>query len=276
MRNIKNFLSSRACRAWRSRECTWGIVALRFTTLAMTLSLFIVQAFAQDSSLQQKFDTANQAYFSRNFPEAIQDYKQLEKQGIVSADLFYNLANSYYRQGEIGEAIYNYLKAIRLTPRDRDLVANYNYILTKRAEGHEVRLRDRLLDTVFFLKNFLTLNEILIVSLVSYWLLFAFAVLYYLKRKKGWMWVLVVFGVFNIYILPTTFQKYYEEKIQKVAVVITPTVSVFSEPTTESIKLFELHEGSMAQVKDQKEGFVKIRFKDGKIGWAKQDQLQIL
>lgn len=253
------------------KKNTWKILLFFCCCLS-----FSVSALAQDSLVQQKFEKANQLYFSRNFPEAISLYYQVEQEGIQSGDLFYNLANSYYRQGELGEAIYYYLKALRYVPRDRDLVANFKYVLTKRPEGYEKTGLEKIKDMFFFLKDLLTLREMLCLALFSYWLLFAFGMLYYLKRKQIWGIVLLVFLLLNLYILPLAFQKFYEEHWQKTAVVLIPSAGVYSEPSTESIRLFELKEGAITQVKDQKENFVKIQYRNGQVGWVKSDQVKVL
>ncbi len=251
----------------------WFFKALFFLFLIFG---YLQPLFAQNESPQQRFERANQFYFARNFPESIFLYQQLENSGIHSADLFFNLANSYYRQGEMGEAVYYYMKALRYAPRDRDLVANFKYVLSKRSEGYERSMGDKLQEMIFFLKDLLTLREVLGLALVSYWVLFGMGIVYYLKRKQGWAIVLGILIVFNLYLIPVAFQKFYEEHLQSTAVLLTPTVPVYSEPSAESIRLFELHEGAIAQVKDQREGFMKIRYRNGQTGWVKSDQLKVL
>lgn len=235
---------------------------------------FSFSLFAQ--SPQQTFEQANQAYFSQNFTEAISLYQKLEESGLQSADLFFNLANAYYRKGEIGEAVYYYMKALRYAPRDRDLVANYRYVLSKRVEVSEQSLSEKAEDLFFFLKNLLTLREMLGLTLILYWILFGVGIAYYLKRKKSWGIVLAVMLFCNLYVIPVAFRKFQQEHLQKTAVILNSTVPVYSEPNAESIRLFDLREGALAQVKDQREGFVKLRYKKGQIGWVKLDQLKIL
>lgn len=225
---------------------------------------------------QENFEQANQLYAARNFPEAIQLYESLEKQGIQSGDLFYNLANSYYRQGEMGEAVFYYLKALRYSPRDRDLVANYHYVLSKRAEGYERSLSERAMDMLFFLKDLVTLREMLWLALASYWLLFAAGMIFYLKRKAQWRITFIVLIALNLYILPTAFLQFYEEHLQKTAVVVIPQLNVYSEPNEEAVRLFELREGAITHVKEAKEGFLKIQYRKGQTGWVKASEMKVL
>lgn len=244
--------------------------------LAFILLLLSGSSISWAVSPQESFEQANQFYTSRNFPEAIKLYESLEAQGIQSGDLFYNLANSYYRQGEMGEAVFYYLKALRYAPRDRDLVANYHYVLSKRAEGYEKRLSERAMDLFFFLKDLVTLREMLWLALASYWLLFTAGMLYYLKRKAQWRIAFFILIALNFYILPTAFLKFYDEHLQKTAVVVVPQLNVYSEPNEEAVRLFELREGAITQVKDDKEGFVKIQYRNGQTGWVKASEMKVL
>lgn len=244
--------------------------------LFFLFSVFALLPAGFAASPQESFQQANQSYSSRNFPEAIKAYEDLERQGLQSGDLFYNLANSYYRQGEMGEAVYYYLKALRYSPRDRDLVANYKYVLSKRAEGYERSVSERAQDMLFFLKDLLTLREMICLALICYWFLFAAGLLYYLKRKAQWRIVFLVFLILNLYILPAALLQFYEQHWQKLAVTVIPQLNVYSEPNDAAIRLFELREGAITQVKDEKEGFLKIQYRNGQSGWVKASEVKVL
>lgn len=48
----------------------------------------------------------------------------LVKEGLVSYKLFYNLGNAYYKNNQIGKAIYNYELAHKLMPNNEDIKTN--------------------------------------------------------------------------------------------------------------------------------------------------------
>ena len=54
---------------------------------------------------------ANQQYEAGQFAEAISIYQAIIEAGVTSSDLYYNLANAYFKQGELGRAIVNYRRA---------------------------------------------------------------------------------------------------------------------------------------------------------------------
>src|ERR1019366_8106343 len=47
-------------------------------------------------------------------------YEQLDKQHVVSADLYYNLGVTYFRQGQLGRAIWAFERALVVAPDDED------------------------------------------------------------------------------------------------------------------------------------------------------------
>lgn len=237
---------------------------------------FCRAASAADSSLQNEFKQAGEAYFNRDFNKAIELYSGLEKNGLVNSDLFYNLANANYRQGHIGEAIYYYSKALRYAPRDRDLVANYQYVLGKKVDQIEKPLLIKIYHTLFFWQDVLTLKEIMGVALLFYWAFFVLLALRVMKRKRGLSVALWISLVFNLIFLPTAFAKFYSERISKRGVVVASLGAVYSEPNSDSIKLYELHEGTQVEVENNTDKFAKIKLSDGRVGWIELAQVKTI
>src|SRR5207247_10177465 len=63
------------------------------------------------------FAKANTEFAGGNFKAAIADYEAVVGSGAWSANLFYDLGNACFRDGDFGRAILNYDRALRL---DRD------------------------------------------------------------------------------------------------------------------------------------------------------------
>jgi len=67
---------------------------------------------------------SNELYDAGRYAESAQVYEQIVDQGYQDSALYYNLGNAYYKQGDLGRAILNYVRAERLAPRDADVRAN--------------------------------------------------------------------------------------------------------------------------------------------------------
>lgn len=121
---------------------TGGFKLLRVVAsalLAVTLLLLAAGA-ARADRLEEAWRRANDAYLRGNYPAAVTAYEQLDREGLVSSDLFFNLGSAYYRSGSIGRAIWAFERAVALDPDDED--AAYN--LTQARSAADRRGRDKI------------------------------------------------------------------------------------------------------------------------------------
>ncbi|MDE6126918.1 MAG: tetratricopeptide repeat protein, partial [Muribaculaceae bacterium] len=79
-----------------------SIIAIIFLTLSTR---------AAGSGLPDYDQQADSAYAADNFTLAEKLYLKAASEQGVSTNLFYNLGNAYYRQGNLGKAIVNYERA---------------------------------------------------------------------------------------------------------------------------------------------------------------------
>lgn len=73
---------------------------------------------------------ADSAYANQQYQQAIKDYEELLTEG-VSAEIYYNLGNAYYRTDNITRAVLNYERALLLSPGDRDIRFNLQMARSK-------------------------------------------------------------------------------------------------------------------------------------------------
>src|SRR5690606_28583465 len=71
------------------------------------------------------------AYDSKKYSEAIKNYEQLVSEGYISYQLYFNLGNSYFRNNQLGKAIYYYELARKLEPNDEDVKINLGIAASK-------------------------------------------------------------------------------------------------------------------------------------------------
>ena len=72
----------------------------------------------------QTFEQGNQLYLQAKYPEAISQYEKIVQSGFESGELYFNLGNAYYKNGNIQKAILNYERAKEMLPRDEDVQFN--------------------------------------------------------------------------------------------------------------------------------------------------------
>jgi tetratricopeptide (TPR) repeat protein len=79
---------------------------------------------AASAFAQTDFDKANQEYAQGHFKEAIAGYETLVRSGPLSANLFYDLGNAYFRTSDFGRAILSYERALALEQHHPEAAAN--------------------------------------------------------------------------------------------------------------------------------------------------------
>src|SRR4029453_16170073 len=79
---------------------------------------------AASAFAQTDFDRANQEYAQGHFKEAIAGYETLVRSGPLSANLFYDLGNAYFRTGDFGRAILSYERGLPREQHHPEAAAN--------------------------------------------------------------------------------------------------------------------------------------------------------
>lgn len=92
------------------------------------VSLLIIALAVLASQAASLAEQGDSAYTADDFQRAAELYtKAAETEGTSSA-LFYNLGNTYYRMGQLGRAILNYERALKLDPTNEDARANLAFV----------------------------------------------------------------------------------------------------------------------------------------------------
>ena len=81
----------------------------------------------QISLAQTAFEKGNQYYAKENYQAAISSFESVVNSGKQSAELFFNLGNCYYKLHKVAPAIYNYEKALLLSPNDIEIKTNLEF-----------------------------------------------------------------------------------------------------------------------------------------------------
>ena len=101
--------------------------------------------------------------------------------------------------------------------------------------------------------------------------------LYFTARTKGLKKSMFFIGVFTLvfFVLSVSFaaQKSNYMKSNNEAIIMKPTITVKSSPSSSGVDLFVLHEGSKVEIKETEDNWSKIRMADGSVGWLPEDAL---
>ena len=70
------------------------------------------------------FEQANENYREGSYALAQQSYQKIEDAGWVSAELYFNIGNSFYQQNALAPSIYYYHKSLKLNPNQPEVQSN--------------------------------------------------------------------------------------------------------------------------------------------------------
>ena len=217
---------------------------------------------------------ANDLYTSNSYQQAADSYESLRKRGLKNGHLYYNLGNTYIRLGNIGPAILNYIRAQKLIPRDENLQANLNFAIQQTLDKITPSPPDKLA-TIFFWVNDLSPNENVNFAFainLAFWLILT-AWFYFrtnflrLARNSISFLLLLAFIAIGV--------KLNLESNSKTGVVLAKTVSVKSGLDASNITLFELHEGALVNIIDQRQGWIEVQLDSRQKGWIPKDSLGV-
>lgn len=99
------------------------------TALLLVMLCLLVSSWALAGTQEKKtavslFEQANIFHTQGKFQQAAEQYSSIISTYGVSASLLYNLANNYAATGQVGPAVLNYERALRLAPGDTDIQGN--------------------------------------------------------------------------------------------------------------------------------------------------------
>ena len=89
--------------------------------------LFSASILFSQVNIENIFTEANELYNEGKYSEAITYYNKIIKSEFHSAELYYNLANTYYKLDSIPSSVYYYEKALKLNPNDKDIIDNLKF-----------------------------------------------------------------------------------------------------------------------------------------------------
>lgn len=238
----------------------------RIISLLACFALALMTAFAADISTG--FDSANKLYEQGKFPEAASAYGKLIASGSVSAPLYFNLGNAYFKSGQLGRALAAYHQAEQLSPRDPDVRANLQFV---RGQVQGPTLSPTTLQRSL---ASLTVNEWAILTAVLFWLVLASLVLIQfrpgLKQPlQNFLWL----GAVATVAVGTCLVAAWSNRSSPAAIVVSHDATIHNGPLDETPGNTTIHDGAEVTVLDAKNDWLQVRLDGNRIGWLKRDQV---
>ncbi len=259
-------------------------VAQRLMTPLMAIALIAAcrsahAAPVSDAAIVAPFRQANELYRGGRFEDAAEAYRAILSRGVESGALYYNFGNALAKAGHVGQALWAYLEAERLAPRDPDVQANLAYIIGElRPEaqaGVEALLRQRRLAGLGLR---LTTEELTIAWLVLLWAaaLTWIAVGFSAQASARLRPIAIALSVAAVLAgAGMAARRLLLDGIPRAVVVADQAEAKFA-PQDSSTTHFVVPEGSVIRRMEEELGWVQVRRPDGQSGWVRRDAVKAL
>lgn len=224
----------------------------------------------RDSMTETLFEQANILHTQGEVQQAIEQYLRIIKEHGVSASLLYNLANSYAAAGEVGLAVLNYERARHLAPGDADIQGNLEQV--RKDAG---LYRD---DQVLYkrLAALLGADQWLLIAGCAFFCLGGSALLANFFKGKGQRnlhWFMIGSSAVCLLTLPPALLRYQDWKI---GVVIAEDVHLLLSPFADSAVAGDIKAGRLIQPKGVHNEYVLVQTETGKSGWLAKKNFSLV
>lgn len=224
---------------------------------------------------------ADSAYINNDFASAVYLYENILANQGESADIYYNLGNSYYKMDNIAKAIVNYEKALMLNPGNGDIRFNLELAQSKTVDKVTPMSEVFLVTWIKDLTNTMSEKGWAKMGIATFILMLISLAVYFfgkkiILKKIGFIaaiCMLLVCIVANIF---ASSQK-SEAESHETAIIMAPSVTVKSTPNEGGTDLFILHEGRKVIIKDNTmREWKEIQLEDGNAGWVPSSVIEII
>ncbi len=250
------------------------------TAVALLLSLgFSMNARTQDPD--SLWTAGVQAYTDGKFADASAAWTAIEESGRKSAKLYYNLGNAWFKQGNYPKAVLNYERALRLDPSYSD--ARYNlefmgsFVQDKIEPVPEFILKSVARKVCYAMDSNVWAVMFLVLLAAALMMGLLFLLGSSAGRRRAGFYCGIVLLLLSAGALSFSVWQKSDSVKTDTAIVMSPVSSVKSSPSSGSSKdLFVIHEGTKVKILDEVGAWKNISLADGRQGWIKTADIEII
>jgi len=240
--------------------------------------LLIKMGFSQTPDLL--FEKGNDLYNKGEFESAINEYDKILENEIHSAELYFNMGNSFYRLNKVAESNFYFEKALLLSPNNEEILDNLsfakNMTLDAIEELPETQVQQNINFIIYLFSTrtwaFISIGLMSLFFITALFYLFSFNPIY----KRFYFLLSIIFLVISFITSSLVWQETQNNNKIKKGIIFAKELPVFSEPNNRNEEIFSLHEGTKVELLDKLRGWEKIRLVNGSEGWVINNQIKPL
>ena len=226
------------------------------------------------------FREGNRLYQEGLYEQAAAAYREILETGYAGAELYYNMGNACYKNGETARAILFYERALRLNPRDED--TRFNLQVARLSTVDRIPALPEMFHQTWLRRWREIFGAVALNALTgAVYLLFIAALIFRLSTgntalRRRLRTLALGLGIGLAVLSLTWVSRVHDIQSRNEAVVMAPAVDVSSAPEEDGTVIFTIHAGLKIRVLRRRGEWSEIRLSDGKEGWLRAETLEII
>jgi hypothetical protein len=256
--------------------------ALALPVLAALVTSTLHPTRARADLLDDAWKRGNDAYLRGDYAAAVAAYEQLDRQQVISSELTFNLGNAYYRQGQLGRAIWSWERSMAIDPDQDD--ARYNLEQARKVES--TRVQDKIegaeREPVWIrLVSQLTASTETWLFVGLYLAVFLVLGMRLRARRRGpaeeghgaaWTALAAILGAGAALAALLVVGRVVMDRVPS-GIVLADQVAVKEGADANYKTSFDVHAGLRVRLLDQDQDWVRIRLANGLEGWVRDREV---
>jgi len=229
------------------------------------------------TQLNEIFDIANEEFKAGNYQDAAGLYEGiLSSFKLKNTDIYYNLGNAYFKLGRYGKAIASYRKALLLSPREQDVLANLRVVRSRTRDKLDSPRSTELFRDLFFFHYDVNRSESELIFLVAYGLAALFGAVGLFWKSKAMRWTAAAGLAVTVIFASSTMVHAYREAHPSDAVVVAAEADLHTGPGDSYLTTFNLHDGAELYIHDRTKDWYQVELSDGRRGWIAANSIELI
>ncbi|MEJ6694255.1 MAG: tetratricopeptide repeat protein [Chitinophagales bacterium] len=222
---------------------------------------------------EKLFSEANMAYEGGNYKEAISKYAAILETSSNVVEVYFNMANAYYRMDELGLSILYFEKVLKLDPANPK--AKHNLQLAYLKSNNQIEPLPKLIFVEWWqqLLTYRSANSWATWAVCLAWVgVGVFALNGLIKKTffKAFAWVIVLLCLMHVFL---AIQNNKLQIAYHYAIIMSEEVQLRAGPNASDQEVRIAYEGLKVELLDRVDDWTKIRLEDNNEAWIESSKL---
>ena len=233
--------------------------------------------FSQSEN-EEYFNKGVGLYNNGNYNEAIIKFKEIIEKGEHSENLYFNLGNAYYKVNDIANSIFYYEKALKLNPKNKDVLNNLAFSQNMLIDKIEKLPTNQVSEFLNSISEILNVKQWITLGITLLYLFLLTFILYFFSSKsvlkKNYFTAFSIVFLFSLISIFVGLNKFEKQKSYFEAIIFENKIDFRTEPNYRSEILFNLHEGTKVIIIEELNDWALVEIVDGNKGWIELQSIK--